>query len=376
MSALDQIFKMFQQGANNVVHAGQQAEQTIARLPQAAVQAGQIAGNTISHLPQQIAQGAINTGVDMGTRSLYGVQKAFPQLPLPKDLVYRVANSDMQRQANWPGLIHIPFHTKPTALEQAQMQQYQNASPTQRLAIDSILGEGSDEWQITKDASAKANPYFFDAPAEDQAGKALKAKVLTDPAFLEGLKEYLQNIPVSGDDLYSRHVAGEAYPNPSGQRFILFDENLPNSKTGMDEEVVRHEMLHQAVNAFGIKKLNNFMEDLKKAYTRDPGRYQPVINYMQGYKKAMPEYFQNNPTNEANEYFAQTGALYGPELLTDPYLAKYYQNVFQSVPGAQRPLIDREQDMRRELDKHRVPQYGDDDYVGPKPIQGKVKVRR
>ena len=284
----------------------------------------------------------VKDGVGAGLQNLSKNVGEFTYSPetLPQDWRYRTAKIGNEFRKNASNLLQIPFQKGPNELEKFQAQQYQQASPTGKLTIDAVLGEGSSEWEQTSGPSADYNRYYMRAPAQDKMGGELKAQILKDPRFLPGAKSYLETIPFSGENLYEMNAAGLSYNTPYGDEgFIQYDPR--NAKRPeFANEVAAHELMHQAVNVFGEKELGSFIKDFAMAYQANPKKYAKVAAWIDGYRenKKDTNYFKN-PLQEANELFAEIGALYGPDMAEDPLLGKYYQKVF--TKGSQNTTANR-----------------------------------
>lgn len=244
---------------------------------------------------------------------------------LPYDYSYRFANlSDTLQKAV---KFNLPYREKDySPLAKIESGTYEKLSPAKKVALGSISLEENLNGDIpTTYSSAKMLPYLQGRP-ETTAGKVLKQSILQNFGVYPAAQEYLQAIPFSEEKYKEEDIYGRAYNVRSGQRFITFKPGIERKEIG--QVVGRHELLHQAVNVFGIKKLTNFVNAFNQTYQANPRKYRPIIEFIESYKIAYPEYFQENPTNETNELYAQIGATFGQDILNDPYIGKYYRNIF------------------------------------------------
>lgn len=252
---------------------------------------------------------------------------------IPQDWKYREQLLATKRQQNPANLIQVPYG--PNKAQRIQMNQYQKATPDQRLAIDSILDGGIAS---VKNPSADYIRYNLQAPPEDARGKALKEKILANPAFYPGERKYLASVPVSAEKQLEQGSAAFFTPQATGDEFVRYDPRLDE---GRDAEVLSHELMHAATNVFGKKELGNFVVDVARAYQANPQKFEPIMRWIGAYKndpRFGDGYFKRNSLQEANELFAQIGAVYGPEMSNDPILGKYYSRVFNNrTPEANPP---------------------------------------
>lgn len=87
-----------------------------------------------------------------------------------------------------------------------------------------------------------------------------------------------------------------------------------------------------AVDA-GLSKIAPFANDFQKAVQQNPEQYSPIVQWLQHYQQSQPAYFASNPVKKSQELYAQVGAFYGPAILKDPVIGKYYKGVFQNPKG-------------------------------------------
>lgn len=268
---------------------------------------------------------------------------------LPNDWKYRMQIIADRNQRNHPGLIQIPANRKPSAFEENMRKKWEQGGPKEKFEVETFwrINEDMDSsFTPTKDASAKHVPYNFLAPEEDERGAKIKAQILSNPALYPGAKKYLETIPFSADKGPEDDTAGVFYSGPYNEEYLQYD---PNNEGPFEEQVAVHELLHAASNVFGKKELGEFTADVAQAYQANPKYFEPVMKWIQGYKDARKDtnYFTGDPLQEANELFAQIGAMYGPEMANHPILGKYYSKVFDPSSGAaqpQPPIVERYED--------------------------------
>ena len=257
-------------------------------------------------------------------------------------------NMSNRFQASPENLIQIPHEGfgGPRPIAESLGKEYEGATPMRQFEINEFW-KSTEDWAPTAEASARHVPYNFKAPKEDAIGKELKEVLLKNPALLPGVRKYFESLPMSAvEDGYEHGFAGVfSGNNDFGEEYIQVDKRNNGQASPqpgqMAQDVAAHELLHGAVDVLGLEELNNFVADFNQVYQANPQKYEPVMKWIKEYKgdPSRGNYFQN-PLREANELFAQVGAIYGPALANDPLLGKYYQRVFDRNSEAAQPIPD------------------------------------
>ena len=189
--------------------------------------------------------------------------------------------------------------------------------------------------------------FFFESPPQNPNLVGLKERTLAGP-LLPGARRYAENIPFvenrgpEGTAAYAAfqypHIAFppeavEAIAN--SQQYSPTAAPNPNSRFESPGRIVatgRHEVMHHLANVlYPDKKIEPFLVAFNQAAQTNPDKYKEILQWISGYEKNMPNYFAENPDARGQEIFAELGALYGPELLSDPFIGKYYRNIFRRV---------------------------------------------